>query len=450
MIHRIELAEYESICIRAAPPTAADLTLSERLSTRVDLEPRLVVRWLTGGKVEVTASSWVGVVRFSSLEIRVVPKLVGNALGVLRMLEYAAGVRLIARLPIDRELPANGSDLFELIVMLLVEETKLLIRDGLIRDYRPVDDTLEVMRGRLRLREQFIRRYGTLHRLECHFDEYDGDVPENQLLAVALAAASRKVQDHDVRISARIVAEAFSDICFPTTRDPDAYSQKIVYGRLNARYRSAHELAVLVLRGLALTDLFDTSSGRITAFMLDMNVIFERFVTRLVENSLAGSSLRVSSQSTYRAVILDDRTGRTYNSIRPDLVVVDTESGAAVPIDLKYKLYDTKKYSSADIYQLFLYAYTIGGETSSRAAGLIYPTTKATFGRGLRIQPAAGAASARIRGAGLNVPKVLNSLCGAAADTLHASVLEMILQITGLGASVDGGRELTSSRRGEF
>ena len=106
-----------------------------------------------------------------------------------------------------------------------------------------------------------------------------------------------------------------------------------------------------------------------------------------------------------------------------------------MPIDVKYKLYDTRKYSSTDIYQLFLYAYTLGGEASSRTAGLIYPTTKTTFGPALRIKPAAGSAAARIHGAGLNVPAALNSLSGAAADTLHAAVLEMIRQITGLEAS---------------
>lgn len=133
MIQTIELAEYESRRTIAAPPTAADQVLAERLSVCGDLELKLDVRWLAGNKVEVTASSWVGVVRFSALEVRVVPKLVGDALQVLRMLEYAGDVRLVAHLPMDRELPAEGSDLFELIVMLLVEETRLLIREGLIR-----------------------------------------------------------------------------------------------------------------------------------------------------------------------------------------------------------------------------------------------------------------------------------------------------------------------------
>ena len=72
--------------------------------------------------------------------------------------------------------------------MLLIEEVKALIRDGLIRDYHTVDDSVDVLRGRLRVREQFLRRYGQLHRIECSFDEFDGDIPENQMLAAALLA----------------------------------------------------------------------------------------------------------------------------------------------------------------------------------------------------------------------------------------------------------------------
>ena len=79
--------------------------------------------------------------------------------------------------------------------MLLTEEIKALIRDGLIRDYHPVEDSLDVLRGRLRVREQFLRRYGQLHRIECSFDEFDGDVPENQLLAAALQAAAPRAGD---------------------------------------------------------------------------------------------------------------------------------------------------------------------------------------------------------------------------------------------------------------
>ena len=211
---------------------------------------------------------------------------------------------------------------------LLVEETRALIRDGLIRDYRAVDDSLSVMRGRLRVREQFLRRYGSLHRLECSFDEYDGDIPENQLLSAALTVAARHVDDTDLKTDARRLAHTLANICEPKTRDADSYVRRIHYGRRNARYRPAHELAILVLRGLAIADLFDTSSGRITAFMLNMNTVFEEFVSRLVADSLEGSGLEVSAKESLSAVIVDDDTGNTYSTLRPDLVVLNSLAGA--------------------------------------------------------------------------------------------------------------------------
>ncbi|MCV7434931.1 hypothetical protein H7K31_25375 [Mycolicibacterium bacteremicum] len=227
LFETVELVEYESRRIRTAAPSPDDLALAERLAPRGDLDARITVRWLAGGLVDIAASSWIGVIRFTNLEIRVIPKLVGDPLRVLRMLEYSGGVRLLAQLPIERELPAHGSDLFELIVMLLVQETQTLMRDGLIRDYRSVDDALVIMRGRLRIREQFLQRYGSFHRLECQFDEYDGDIPENQLLAAALSAASRRVRDPELKSETHVLAHMLAGVCEPSARDTAWYRRRI-------------------------------------------------------------------------------------------------------------------------------------------------------------------------------------------------------------------------------
>lgn len=249
--HRI--GEYDRMVITDFEPTPDDERLASSLAASGDITPRLDVRFLTGHRMEVITHSWVGVVRFSSVEIHVVPKLIGGSLRVLRMIEYADDIRLMARLPTDQLLPADGTDLFDLLVMLLTEETKALIRDGLIRDYHPVDESLDVLRGRLRVREQFMRRYGQLHRIECAFDEFDGDVPENQLLAAALQAAAPRVGELRLRNSARAFGGVLNEVCEVRTRDADWYAKKIRYGRRNERYRSAHELAKVILNGLALS-----------------------------------------------------------------------------------------------------------------------------------------------------------------------------------------------------
>jgi 5-methylcytosine-specific restriction enzyme subunit McrC len=178
----IELSEYQRRRVSAPTPTEADVQLADKLMGD-ETNARLVVRWLANGDVDITASSWVGVVRFTHLDVRVVPKLVGGALRVLRMIDYAAGVNMLGRLPVDRPLPADGRDLVDLICLLLARETDALVRDGLLRDYRATDDTLKLLRGRLRYRDQYLRQFGRLDRLECHFDEYDSDTADNQLVA---------------------------------------------------------------------------------------------------------------------------------------------------------------------------------------------------------------------------------------------------------------------------
>ena len=45
-----------------------------------------------GPACPITARSWVGVVRFERFEVRVVPKLAGNNIGLVEMIEFATGL----------------------------------------------------------------------------------------------------------------------------------------------------------------------------------------------------------------------------------------------------------------------------------------------------------------------------------------------------------------------
>ena len=135
----IELGEHQRRTIAAPKPTPVDERLTRQLGSGEGPSARLDVRWLANGQVELQASSWVGVVHFSTLHVSVVPKLVGGSLQVLRMLQYAAGVDILSRLPTERPLEADGSDLFDLICLLLTEEAQAVSRDGLLRDYRAVE-----------------------------------------------------------------------------------------------------------------------------------------------------------------------------------------------------------------------------------------------------------------------------------------------------------------------
>ena len=100
----VQLGEWQTdYRVYGVTLTDADRTLAKALG---DGAGRLRVTELSDC-LRLDAVEWVGVVRFSGLEVRVVPKLVGENLGVLAMLEYASGLGALSRLgmPRGRSLP---------------------------------------------------------------------------------------------------------------------------------------------------------------------------------------------------------------------------------------------------------------------------------------------------------------------------------------------------------
>jgi 5-methylcytosine-specific restriction enzyme subunit McrC len=159
--------------------TPSDQRLKEEL--QAGEEGRLLVDELRTG-VRIAARSWVGIVRFERFEVRVVPKLAGDNIGLVEMIEFATGLDALRRSSSARSLHAEGTGLFDLIALLLAEGTELILRCGLLADYVEREDELRVLRGRLLSDRQVLRRFGQVDRLVCRFDEHEQDIAENQLL----------------------------------------------------------------------------------------------------------------------------------------------------------------------------------------------------------------------------------------------------------------------------
>lgn len=89
-----------------------------------------------------------------------------------------------------------------------------------------------------------------------------------------------------------------------------------------------------------------------------MNVLFEKYVERVLSQALAGTGLRVSSQGGHRDCLFEGDIG--HFRTRPDLIIRDAD-GIALIIDTKWKrmtprLDDPKQgVSQADVYQLMAY-----------------------------------------------------------------------------------------------
>ena len=409
----LRLAEWESK--RRAPVdelTPADRELAEALSSSDG--GRLAVDERHDG-VWVSAKSWVGVVRFSEFEVRVVPKLAGGNLGVVRMLDYASGINALRRYDTARDIEAVGDNLVELIAWLFADACGRLIRDGLLSDYVTREDSLHALRGRLRVLDQLQHRFGRVDPLEVEYDEFESDIPENQIIAAALDATRAIVRTPIVQRPIRRFHSIFHEACEPSDLDPLALLGEQAYTRRNEHYRGAHALAGLLLRRLAVRDLFTPGGTRSFAFLLDMNELFELFVSRLATEALEPLGVQVHAQHRDRSIVIDDSTGRGYSAIIPDLLLETSFRGTPIklPMDAKYKLYDNKKIQESDVYQAFFYAFAYAAETDRRhlaRAVILYPRSGDGSDAALRVETHMGSHSARIQAFGVDIDAALDAI----------------------------------------
>jgi 5-methylcytosine-specific restriction enzyme subunit McrC len=395
--------------------SAGDRKLAEALSSG---EGRLRVTELTDS-IRFDASAWVGVVRFTNVEVRVVPKLVGENLGVLQMLEYSSGLGALARLESARTLASSrDGSLVDLLALLLAEASIQIAKRGILQDYVTRQEPLAQMRGRLLPFEQVVRHFGQVQTLECRFDELETDIVENQLLASALAIAKRVAVDSEARRLAARAHAVFSEVA--DAARANAETPELEYNRRNEHYRPAHLLARMFLRNLAINDLYSPGSSDSFAFLLDMNRLFEDFVTKVLFSVFADTEVRVRPQARDKTLIRDGRTGKPYAAVIPDILLERTSGRSLrIPLDAKYKLYDDRKIEQSDIYQTFFYAWAYADPTdeADAPAFVLYPGEGGSVGAHLVAHTSLGTKGASIRAIPIDVPAVLGAI--RAKQSIH-------------------------------
>lgn len=396
------------------------LTKSEDAKLSVD-------ELLTG--LRITTRSWVGVVRFSDFDLRIIPKLAGGEQTLLTMVDFATGLDSLSRHPSVHTFAAEGASLLDLVAMLLAEACERIVQSGMLSDYVQVESDLPVVRGRILVREQVLRRMGRVDRVECRYDECSTEIIDNQLLLAALRTAALRVSHPAVAFRLRRLQNLFSEVCSVDDLDLRAIRSTFTYNRLNEHYREGHQLAWLILDALGIDDLYAGGGHRTFAFLLDMNRLFEDFVTRWLTLLLRRTPYRAIAQRRDRSVVWNADLNRPYSTVIPDLVIERKDKpGRFLPIDAKYKRYENRRIAPSDIYQTFLYAYAYGQAHAVRPNSImIYPAdSKATQIQRLHVQCADGPPSAQITAMGIDIAAVLHEAASGHTGDVGAYILHQI------------------------
>lgn len=329
----VTLSEYESVVVVLGSEQAS--ALSQVGGGRyLTVEPAG-----SAGAWRVRAHNYVGSINVAGVQVLVRPKIPLQNLFLL----LEVGLR-----PQDWRDEAvryeTTRDLLPALVSFFARTTETTLARGLYHAYREQRDRLIALRGRVDVARQ-LAQPGVVIPTACRFTDFTAEVLENTYLKAAVSRSLRVpgVQARDRhRLMQHLVAlEGVGAV-------PHAHSdyERIVFTRLNDHYKPALRLARLILENLTLQD--DIGDTQASSFMLDMNELFERFVTERLQRALRG---RLDVKGQHRDQLDEERTV----AIKPDLLF-GADGTPRFVADIKYKLTDDDATGrNADYYQLLAY-----------------------------------------------------------------------------------------------
>ncbi len=315
--------------------------------------------------------STVGVIRVGQRTIEVLPKAdrsdrtdAQHWRGVLVGMLRAVGDLPVAA-PTEAALDLRHDDLLQLYFELFVRECETLLRRGLVRQYRRVQDDQLALRGRLVMATHLRKNHLHRERFLTEHTVYDRQHLAHQLLAETLELIGRSHRSPALagRLArlrldfpqqatlGRVTPEHFARLGLPHGTLP----------RKLAPYRRALDIARLLL--LNLHPGLRAGRHELLALLFDMNTLWERFVGVALRRHLLGFSVDLQQVSRFWA------GGPHTRTLRPDIVLTRVDSGQRTVLDTKWKALADPHPSIGDLRQLYAYAHYF----DAAHAGLIYP-----------------------------------------------------------------------------
>lgn len=286
--------------------------------------------------------STIGALEIGDLSVSIKPKMpIGR---VLYLAAYAMGVDFRE----ERFDYARQPTLVEALVPALTRAARRAFARGLLHGYRTQEETLHTVRGRIRVADQIRRRFGVPLPVEIRYDDFTDDVLANRLVKAAADRLGKlRIRSAQSRLDLAWVAATLDNVSlveFPPNAVPE-----VKFDRLNEHYREVVTLARLALHHTS----FEAARGvvRANGFLMDMNDVFQEFVTRALREELNLSESAFPSDKRLPPLHLDDNR---QVRLKPDLSWWDGLTCTFVG-DAKYKRVKHAQVPNADLYQLLAY-----------------------------------------------------------------------------------------------
>ena len=336
----INLQEY-AISEHILSVDQLEALLQESKNLRLSIEPVKGRK----GRYNLSPGSKVGALEIGEVSVLIEPKI-----GIPKLLSlvcYTLGMYK----PQEQKLFdfQKEETLPDVLALALIAGARRAFGRGLLRGYLSEEDALFTIRGRIRFDEQIRRRYGIPLPVELGFDEFTEDILANRLVKAAAARLGRMtLRSPEARRGLGWIAAILENVSLLEFQR--GHIPEVTFDRLNEHYTHVVGLARLIL----LHSEFESFRGHVRAsgFLVDMNKLFQEFVTQALREALENSAGRLHTETSGLKITLD-RQDKV--QLFPDLSW--WEGGDCTFVgDAKYKDLTGKRAVNSDLYQLLTYA----------------------------------------------------------------------------------------------
>lgn len=313
----------------------------------------------------ISANQFVGVLQMKWCRFTLLPKIFKrtdvNEEGA--MIDYASR-DLMYLLSYAYDLKANQLsksnfsknqkwNFFEVFISLFATQTLQVLEHNFYHHYEEVEENLPFIKGKIifsqHLKENIVKnRYD---RIYCRYEQFQENNLFNQIIKYITSILFHKTKVADNRNLLRKILHLLHDVDHRTCVASD--TEKVILNPTQKEFVPILNYCKLFLQNSLIK--FNQNNIHIFCFLLDMNLLFEKFVAGFLKQHF--SEYQVETQKSDKYVAEDIQSEPVFQ-MRHDLFLI--KDNEAIIIDTKYKKTDFSYKEGgilqADIYQIVTYA----------------------------------------------------------------------------------------------
>lgn len=261
----------------------------------------------------------------------------------------------------------------DLFAAILEKGVSRQLKQGLYREYVPMQENLSVMRGKLNMNSTMRLKVQQKQKLSCEFDEFSEDNLYNQILKVTI---HRLIRAEDVAPERKQALKKLI-VFFGNVKliQPDHIAwNRLIYQRNNRNYELLLNICYLVLNGMLQTT--ENGSYKLLSFSDEhMERLYEKFILEYYKQHHPELNPK-SSQVKWNLTKQPDETMIQFlPTMQTDITL--QKGDKTLIIDAKYygksmsQNYTKETLRSAHLYQIFAYVKNMDTTNTGNVSGLL-------------------------------------------------------------------------------